>query len=130
MKWFKWLDKNKRYEKAALAYSGAVERINALSKDMQQLSDKDLKQRVRQFYGHQTEECLDHKIEIFAAVREAAERTLKMRHFDVQIMGGLALLEGKIAEMKTGEGKTLVATLPLVLYGLTEKGAHLVTVIE
>ncbi len=130
MKWFKWLDKNKRYEKAALAYSGAVERINALSKDMQQLSDKDLKQRVRQFYGHQTEECLDHKIEIFAAVREAAERTLKMRHFDVQIMGGLALLEGKIAEMKTGEGKTLVATLPLVLYGLTEKGAHLVTVNE
>jgi preprotein translocase subunit SecA len=130
MKWFKLLDKYHRYEKAALQYSEAVASINALSDEMRQLPDKELKQRVREYYGQSTQAVIDHKIEIFAAVREAAERTIKMRHFDVQIMGGLALLDGKIAEMKTGEGKTLVATLPLVLHGLTEKGAHLVTVNE
>jgi len=130
MEWFKWLDKNKRYEKAALAYGPTVDKIKALGDEMRQLSDNALQQRVRKYYGRDARECVEHKIEIFAAVREAAERTIKMRHFDVQIAGGLALLEGKIAEMKTGEGKTLVATLPLVLYGLTEKGAHLVTVNE
>src|SRR6185503_5525335 len=64
----------------------------------------------------------------FAVVREAATRTLKQRHFDVQLMGGMVLHEGNVAEMKTGEGKTLVATLPLYLNALTEKGVHFVTV--
>src|SRR5213075_2944692 len=67
-------------------------------------------------------------VESFALTREAARRTIGMRHFDVQLVGGIVLHEGKIAEMKTGEGKTLVATLPLVLNALSGKGAHLVTV--
>jgi preprotein translocase subunit SecA len=66
--------------------------------------------------------------EAFATVREASKRVLGMRHFDVQILGGITLFEGKIAEMKTGEGKTLTATMPMYLHGLTAKGAHLVTV--
>src|SRR5206468_11275009 len=66
--------------------------------------------------------------EAFAAVREAGKRTLKMRHFDVQLIGGMALHAGKIAEMRTGEGKTLMATLPVYLNSLTGKGVHLVTV--
>src|SRR5690606_31303893 len=68
--------------------------------------------------------------EAFAVVREAGKRTLKMRHFDVQMIGGMVLHQGKIAEMRTGEGKTLVATLPAYLNGLTGKGVHLVTVNE
>src|SRR5690606_38707427 len=76
-----------------------------------------------------SKETLDQILpDAFALVREAATRTIKMRHFDVQLIGGMALHEGSVAEMKTGEGKTLVATLPLYLNGLTGKGAHLVTV--
>jgi preprotein translocase subunit SecA len=81
-----------------------------------------------QHKGKSWEDLEPHTAEIFAAVREASERTLKMRHFDVQITGGLSLLDGNISEMKTGEGKTLVATLPLTYAALTGKGAHLVTV--
>jgi preprotein translocase subunit SecA len=107
-----------------------VERINDLSGKMKGLSDEELKKTVTKHKDKSLEECLQHKEEIFAAVREASLRTLKMRHFDVQIKGGLALLDGSIAEMKTGEGKTLVATLPLVVFGLAGEGAHLVTVNE
>lgn len=130
MNWINWLNKNRRYEQAAQSYAPMVAKINALEPKMQAMTDEGLKQSVRIYYGRTTEECLNHKVEIFAAVREAAARSINMRHFDVQLMGGLALLDGKIAEMKTGEGKTLVATLPLVLQGLTNKGAHLVTVNE
>ena len=75
------------------------------------------------------QEVLDeHLDEVFAIVREASKRTLGMRHFDVQLIGGMVLHDGKIAEMKTGEGKTLVATLPVVLNALTGRGVHVVTV--
>ncbi|MDQ7038716.1 MAG: preprotein translocase subunit SecA [Aquificota bacterium] len=85
-------------------------------------SDKDLKERILR--GEITEEV----IEVFALVREAAKRTLGLRHFDVQLIGGFVLHQGKIAEMKTGEGKTLVATLPVAVNGMTEEGVHVVTV--
>ena len=79
--------------------------------------------------GWQKGETLDDLLtEAFAVVREAGKRVLNMRHFDVQLMGGIVLHEGNIAEMKTGEGKTLVATLPLYLNALEGKGVHLVTV--
>ncbi|MGD8961435.1 MAG: preprotein translocase subunit SecA [Desulfobacterales bacterium] len=107
-----------------------VERINALEPAVQAMSDNELKAQTAQFKeridrGEPLEELLP---EAFAAVREASLRTLKMRHFDVQLIGGIVLHEGKIAEMKTGEGKTLVATLPAYLNALTGKGVHIVTV--
>ena len=89
---------------------------------------ENLEQREKELWKVQNN-ALDELIpEAFAAVREAAKRTIKQRHFDVQLMGGMVLHQGKIAEMKTGEGKTLVATLPLYLNALTGKGVHLVTV--
>lgn len=130
MAWLNIFNKNARFEKAARQYDPVVERINSMSKQMKGLSDAELKKRVTKYKGKSTKECLDHKDEIFAAVREGSARTLKMRHFDVQIKGGLALLDGSIAEMKTGEGKTLAATLPLIVFGLTDKGSHLITVNE
>jgi len=107
-----------------------VESINALEPTMQALSDAELKAKTQEFKDRlQAGTTLDELLpEAFAAVREAACRTLKMRHFDVQLIGGMVLHHGKIAEMRTGEGKTLVATLPLYLNALTGKGAHLVTV--
>ena len=102
--------------------------INALAGEMQSLADEALKERVVRYKGRPLDELRSHTAEVFAAVREASQRTLAMRHFDVQLLGGLALLDNKIAEMKTGEGKTLVATLPLILHALTGGGAHLVTV--
>ena len=125
---FSFLKTTSRHEKAAGKYDGVVAQVNALAGEMKGLADEELKQRVIQHKGKDWKELEKAKAEIFAGVREAADRTLKMRHFDVQITGGLALLEGKIAEMKTGEGKTLVATLPLTFAALTGKGAHLVTV--
>ena len=107
-----------------------IEQINGLESDMQALSDdglkaktSSLKERIDQ--GASLEELLP---EAFAVVREASVRTLKMRHFDVQLMGGIVLHQGKIAEMKTGEGKTLAATLPAYLNALTGRGVHVVTV--
>ncbi len=89
---------------------------------------KDLEQLEKELWKAQND-ALDELIpEAFAAVREASKRTIGQRHFDVQLMGGMVLHQGKIAEMKTGEGKTLVATLPLYLNALTGKGVHLVTV--
>ncbi|MEX1111949.1 MAG: preprotein translocase subunit SecA [Candidatus Andersenbacteria bacterium] len=117
-----------RHEKAAEQYRPKVAAINALEDKMKALSDEELKQTVAAYKGKDRKEIEAAVPEIFAAVREAGKRTLEMRHFDVQLMGGLALLRDNIAEMKTGEGKTLVATLPLIVNALVGKGAHLVTV--
>ncbi len=107
-----------------------VERINALEPAMQALSDEDLRAQTGRFRERVTRgEALEDLLpEAFAAVREASVRTLKMRHFDVQLIGGMVLHQGTIAEMKTGEGKTLVATLPAYLNALAGKGMHIITV--
>jgi preprotein translocase subunit SecA len=107
-----------------------VEEINQLEPDFKALSDDQLKAKTGEFRERLSNgESLDDLLpETFAAVREASVRVLGMRHFDVQLIGGIVLHRGKIAEMKTGEGKTLAATLPLYLNALTGKGAHLVTV--
>jgi len=107
-----------------------VEEINSLEPEISKLSDAELRAKTDEFKkrladGAVLEEILD---EAFAVVREAGKRTINMRHFDVQLMGGIVLHEGKIAEMKTGEGKTLVATLPVYLNALLGKGVHVVTV--
>ncbi len=107
-----------------------VDRINALEPKIQALSDEDLSLKTNEFkeqlsHGKTLDDILP---EAFAVVRETAKRKLGQRHFDVQLIGGIVLHEGKISEMKTGEGKTLTATLPLYLNALTGKGAHLVTV--
>ncbi len=119
-----------RFERAAQQYKPTVQRINELEVSMKKLTDNELKAAVLQYKGQDRPEIEAHVPTIFAAVREAASRRIKMRHFDVQLMGGLALLKDNIAEMKTGEGKTLVATLPMTVNALTSKGAHLVTVNE
>ena len=107
-----------------------VSRMGALEPGFERLSDAELRAKTDEFkrrHGDGTK--LDDLLpEAFAAVREAARRTLGMRHFDVQLMGGIVLHQGKIAEMKTGEGKTLVATLPLYLNSIAGEGCHLVTV--
>jgi len=107
-----------------------VERINALEPEMQELSDEQIRERAadireRLVAGADTDEVLE---ETFALVREASWRSLGMRHFDVQLIGAMVLNEGQIAEMKTGEGKTLTATAAVALNALTGKGVHLVTV--
>ncbi|HZO92530.1 MAG TPA: preprotein translocase subunit SecA [Candidatus Baltobacteraceae bacterium] len=107
-----------------------VERVNALEPSVASLSDDDLRGKTAEFKARlERGEALDQLLpEAFAVVREAGKRTMGMRHFDVQIMGGQALHEGNVAEMRTGEGKTLVATLPVYLNALTGKGVHVVTV--
>jgi preprotein translocase subunit SecA len=107
-----------------------VEAINQLEPSLKVLSDAELRAKTDEFKARLSagETLEDLLPEAFAAVREASVRTLGMRHFDVQLIGGIVLHEGKIAEMKTGEGKTLAATLPLYLNGLTGRGTHLVTV--
>jgi preprotein translocase subunit SecA len=107
-----------------------IEAINALESELEPLSDEDLRNRTAWFRERldQGERLDDLLVEAFATVREAAKRTLGQRHFDVQLMGGIVLHSGKIAEMKTGEGKTLVATLAVYLNALTSKGVHVVTV--
>ncbi|MBI2797897.1 preprotein translocase subunit SecA [Candidatus Saccharibacteria bacterium] len=120
-------DPNEREIKKARA---RVERINALEPEIKKLTDKQLKEETNKFKKQlESGKKLDDILErAFAVVREASRRTIGQRHFDVQLVGGIVLHEGKIAEMKTGEGKTLVATLPLYLNALSGKGAHLVTV--
>src|SRR3989344_4127261 len=125
---FAFFNRAGRHAKAAERFRPQVREVGALSDEMQALPDAALRQRVRQYYGRPFAAVSRHQAEIFAAVREAGKRALTMRHFDVQVLGALALLEGNIAEMKTGEGKTLVATLPLILRALSGEGAHLVTV--
>ena len=107
-----------------------VEQINALEPDFVKLSDEQLKAKTQEFRARlENGETLDDLLpEAFAAVREAAKRTLGQRHYDVQLVGGIVLHKGMIAEMKTGEGKTLVATLAAYLNALTGKGVHIVTV--
>ena len=107
-----------------------VVRINALESDIQKLSDEQLKAKTTEFRERfQKGETLDQLLpEAFATVREAGRRVLGMRHFDVQMIGGMTLHEGRIAEMRTGEGKTLVSTLPSYLHALAGKGVHIVTV--
>ncbi|RAK09766.1 preprotein translocase subunit SecA [Halanaerobium saccharolyticum] len=109
-----------------------VEQINALEPEMQALSDQELKAKTEEFKNrHQNGESLDDLlVEAFAVVREASQRATEagFRHYDVQLIGGIVLHQGKIAEMKTGEGKTLAATLPVYLNALTGKGVHVVTV--
>jgi len=107
-----------------------VDRVNALESSVSPLSDDRLAAKIAEFRQRvENGEPLDDLLpETFAVVREAGKRVLEMRHFDVQLMGGVILHEGRIAEMRTGEGKTLVATLPVVLNALTGRGVHLVTV--
>ncbi len=107
-----------------------VARVNELEKDCEKLTNDELRAKTNEFKSRlKNGESLDDILpEAFAAVREAAKHTLNQRHFDVQIMGGIVLHRGGIAEMKTGEGKTLVATLPAYLNALLGKGAHLITV--
>ncbi|MBP9944747.1 MAG: preprotein translocase subunit SecA, partial [Desulfomicrobium sp.] len=119
--------RNDRFLKTLLP---TVARINALEKEMQALSDAEIPARLAGYReevagGRELDSLLP---EVFALTREASRRVLGMRHFDVQLMGGMILHQGKIAEMKTGEGKTLVATLPVVLNALSGKGVHVVTV--
>ena len=111
-------------------YKPTIDIINKLEKNFESLSDNDLKLKTVEFKKRLSdkETIISVLPEAFAVVREAAKRTLNQRHFDVQLMGGLVLHEGKIAEMKTGEGKTLVATLACYLNALEEKGVHVVTV--
>ncbi len=112
------------------ALEGLVPDMNALSAQMSALSDDALRAKTPEFRGRieRGESLDDLLLEAFAAVREAATRAIGQRHFDVQMMGGAALHFGWVAEMKTGEGKTLVSTLPAYLNGLSGKGVHLVTV--
>ncbi|MFW6106443.1 MAG: preprotein translocase subunit SecA, partial [Desulfovermiculus sp.] len=119
--------KNERFLKSI---SPIVERINSLEPEIQNFEDSDFPARMAA-YRQEVEQgrALDDILpEVFALVREAAKRTVDMRPFDVQLLGGVVLHQGRIAEMKTGEGKTLVATMPIVLNALTGKGVHLITV--
>ena len=111
-------------------YRPRVDAINALEAEVAALSDEALKARSDDFKKQIAEGVPldDLLVPAFATVREAAKRTLGQRHFDVQLIGGMILHEGKIAEMKTGEGKTLVATLPVYLNALSGRGVHVVTV--
>ncbi len=123
----KLIDSN---EKELNRLQSLVDRTNSFESDFEKLTDVELRAKTDEFKARLKDgEGLDKLLpEAYAAVREAAKRTIKQRHFDVQLMGGIVLHQGKIAEMATGEGKTLVATLPLYLNALTGEGCHLVTV--
>ena len=112
------------------ALAGMVPDINALEAETRALSDADLQAKTPEFRQRleNGEDLDDLLVPAFAVLREAAHRVIGQRHFDVQLMGGSALHFGWVAEMKTGEGKTLASTLPAYLNGLTGKGVHLVTV--
>ena len=128
----KFFDTN---EKQINKFKGVVSMINSYSDEMEKLSEEQIKEKTvywqTELKGKSDDEQKSYleKIlpETFALVREVGRRTLNMRHFDVQLMAGIVLHQGKIAEQKTGEGKTLTATLPLYLNSLTGKGVHLVT---
>ncbi|HAS14019.1 MAG TPA: preprotein translocase subunit SecA, partial [Idiomarina abyssalis] len=107
-----------------------VERINSLEPEFEALSDAELKEKTTEFRKRLNDgERLDQILpEAFATVREASKRVFGMRHFDVQLIGGMVLNDNRIAEMKTGEGKTLTATLPAYLNALPGKGVHIITV--
>ncbi|MHB8277861.1 MAG: preprotein translocase subunit SecA [Candidatus Humimicrobiaceae bacterium] len=111
-------------------YDTIITQINAIEQTVSEMSDEELRLKTPEFKSRfeKGESLEDLMAEAFAVVREAAKRTLNMRHFDVQLYGGIVLFEGKIAEMKTGEGKTLAATLPAYLYSISGKSTHIVTV--
>ena len=119
-----------RNDRLVRQYSQSVKRINALEPEIQALDDAALAAKTDEFrQRHANGESLDELLpECFAVVREAGRRVLGMRHFDVQLIGGMVLHHGKIAEMRTGEGKTLMATLPAYLNAISGKGVHIVTV--
>jgi preprotein translocase subunit SecA len=119
-----------RNERLLKQYQRVVEQVNALEPQFEALDDSALKAKTDEFRARFAKgEALDDLLpEAFAVVREGSKRVLKMRHFDVQILGGMTLNNGKIAEMRTGEGKTLMATLPVYLNAVTGKGVHVVTV--
>ena len=119
-----------RNDRLLKQYRRTVTEINALEPQMAALTDEALRAKTDDFKGRVANgESLDDLLpEVFATVREASKRVLGMRHFDVQLVGGMALHQGKIAEMRTGEGKTLTGTLPVYLNALTGKGVHLITV--
>ena len=122
------LDPNDR---ALQKYSGLVEIVNSYSEDVHGKSDAEIKSRFLELKSQVQEgssELDDVLPEVFAIVREVSERTIGLRHYDVQLIGGMALHDGRIAEMKTGEGKTLVAPLAIVLNAMKGEGVHLVTV--
>lgn len=119
-----------RNDRLLKQYRKTVARINALEPQFEQLSDDALRGKTQEFKDRlaQGQKLDDLLPEAFAVVREVSKRVLKMRHFDVQLMGGMGLHQGKISEMRTGEGKTLTSTLPVYLNALTGKGVHIVTV--
>jgi preprotein translocase subunit SecA len=116
--------------KTLRAFQGTAEAVNDLETDYEALSDEELKSKTTEFKNRLAngEELNDLQVEAFATVREAAKRSLGQRHFDVQVIGAAALHTGMVAEMKTGEGKTLASTMPAYLNALTGKGVHMVTV--
>ncbi len=128
---FKWfsnlIDSN---EKELKRLQPLVDQVNSLEPEFEKLTDAELRAKTDEFRTRLADDASPDDLlpEAYAAVREAAKRTIRQRHFDVQLMGGIILHQGKIAEMKTGEGKTLVATLPLYLNALNGQGSHLVTV--
>ena len=119
-----------RNDRLLKTYRKTIERINALEPEYEKLDDEQLRAKTEEFKKRiAAGESLDDLLpEAFAVVREGSKRIMKMRHFDVQMLGGMALHNGKISEMRTGEGKTLTATLPVYLNALTGKGVHVVTV--
>ena len=119
-----------RNERLLRQLNGIVKKVNALEAQMVALSDAELQAKTPEFQQRIAKgESLDKLLpEAFAVCREASKRVLGMRHYDVQLIGGMVLHMGKIAEMRTGEGKTLVATLPVYLNALEGKGVHLITV--
>ncbi len=119
-----------RNDRLLKQYRKSVAKINALEEQMKALSDADLQAKTAEFKQRLADgQTLDDiLVEAFAVCREASRRVLGMRHFDVQLIGGMVLHDGKIAEMRTGEGKTLVATLAVYLNALSGKGVHVVTV--
>jgi preprotein translocase subunit SecA len=119
-----------RNDRLLKTYRKTIERINALESSYEKLSDSELRGKTEEFKARVAQgETLDAILpEAFAVVREGGKRVMKMRHFDVQLLGGISLHNGKISEMRTGEGKTLTATLPVYLNALTGKGVHVVTV--
>src|SRR6185369_3072504 len=121
---------SKSNTKSVKAFEPNVAKINALEESIKALSDVELKGKTAEFRSRleKGEKLEDILPEAFAVVREASRRTLGQRHFDVQLIGGMVLNSGGIAEMRTGEGKTLVATLPAYLNAISGKGVHVVTV--
>ena len=119
-----------RNERLLRQFQKNIDRINSLEPEMEKLSDDALRAKTDEFKARvEKGETLDQLLpEAFAACREASKRVLGLRHYDVQLVGGMVLHSGRIAEMRTGEGKTLVATLPTYLNALSGKGVHVVTV--